>query len=73
MTDDRMSGMALIAGMAGSIITMAFHPTAHDLTTSGTFSSYDAAECCGSFAGFSVRANLIPGRPWADATLGLTQ
>jgi len=33
MTDDRMSGMALITGMAGSIITMAFHPTGHDLST----------------------------------------
>jgi hypothetical protein len=32
MTDDRMSGIALIAGMAGSIITMAFHPTGHDLS-----------------------------------------
>jgi hypothetical protein len=28
-----MSGIALIAGMAGSIITMALHPTAHDLGT----------------------------------------
>jgi hypothetical protein len=26
MTDDRMSGLALIAGSAGMIITMAFHP-----------------------------------------------
>ena len=33
MTDDRISGMALIIGMAGSIITMAFHPTGHDLST----------------------------------------
>lgn len=33
MTDDRKSGIALIAGMAGSIITMALHPTAHDLGT----------------------------------------
>ncbi|MBZ5508513.1 MAG: hypothetical protein LAO78_23900 [Acidobacteriia bacterium] len=33
MADNRMSGMALIAGMAGSIITMAFHPTGHDLVT----------------------------------------
>jgi hypothetical protein len=32
MTDDRMSGMALITGMAGSIITMALHPTGHDLS-----------------------------------------
>lgn len=33
MTDNRMSGMALIAGMLGTIITMALHPTARDLTT----------------------------------------
>jgi hypothetical protein len=31
MTDNRMSGAALIAGMTGFIITMAFHPTGHDL------------------------------------------
>jgi hypothetical protein len=31
MTDNRMSGAALIAGMIASIITMAFHPTAHDV------------------------------------------
>ena len=31
MTDDRKSGLALIAGMVGTIITMAFHPTGHDL------------------------------------------
>jgi hypothetical protein len=31
MTDNRMSGAALIAGMIGFIITMAFHPTGHDL------------------------------------------
>ena len=35
MTDDRKSGMALIAGMLGTIITMALHPTGHDLTTPG--------------------------------------
>lgn len=35
MTDDRMSGIALIAGMAGTIITMAFHPTGHDLVAPG--------------------------------------
>jgi hypothetical protein len=33
MTDNRMSGLALITGMAGSVITMAFHPTGHDLST----------------------------------------
>src|ERR1700759_3713807 len=31
MTDNRMSAAALIAGVIGTIITMAFHPTAHDL------------------------------------------
>ena len=31
MTDNRMSGAALIAGMVGFIITMALHPTGHDL------------------------------------------
>jgi len=35
MTDDRKSGLALIAGMLGTIITMALHPTAHDLTAPG--------------------------------------
>jgi hypothetical protein len=33
MTDNCMSALALITGMAGSIITMAFHPTGHDLST----------------------------------------
>jgi hypothetical protein len=33
MTDNRMSGAALIAGMIGFIITMAFHPTGHDLVS----------------------------------------
>src|ERR1051325_78194 len=35
MTDDRKSGLALIAGMTGTIITMALHPTGHDLTAPG--------------------------------------
>ncbi len=38
MTDDRKSGLALIAGMVGTIITMALHPTGHDLTA-GQFAS----------------------------------
>ena len=38
MTDDRKSGLALIAGMLGTIISMALHPTAHDLTM-GQFES----------------------------------
>jgi hypothetical protein len=33
MTDDRKSGIALITGMTGTIITMALHPTGHDLTS----------------------------------------
>ena len=33
MTDDRKSGIALITGMAGTIITMALHPTGHDLVS----------------------------------------
>lgn len=39
MTDDRKSGLALIAGMSGTIITMAFHPTGHDLIAPGQFAS----------------------------------
>jgi hypothetical protein len=35
MTDNRMSGLALILGAAGSIITMALHPTGHDLVAPG--------------------------------------
>jgi hypothetical protein len=31
MTDDRKSGLAFFIGMAGTIITMALHPTAQDL------------------------------------------
>ena len=37
MTDDRKSGIALITGMAGTIITMAFHPTGNDLVAPGKF------------------------------------
>ncbi len=33
MTDDRKSGIALITGMAGTIITMALHPTGQDLAS----------------------------------------
>jgi hypothetical protein len=33
MTDDRKSGIALITGMAGTIITMALHPTGRDLAS----------------------------------------
>jgi hypothetical protein len=37
MTDDRISGIALIAGSIASIITMSLHPTGHDLLTPGRF------------------------------------
>jgi hypothetical protein len=39
MTDDHKSGLALIAGMVGTIITMALHPTGHDLTAPGQLAS----------------------------------
>ena len=39
MTDDRKGGLALIAGMAGTIVTMAFHPSGHDLLAPGKFQS----------------------------------
>lgn len=39
MTDNRKSALALIIGMIGTIITMAFHPTGHDLMTSEHFNS----------------------------------
>jgi hypothetical protein len=35
MTDNRMSGLALILGSAGTIITMALHPTGHNLFAPG--------------------------------------
>jgi hypothetical protein len=35
MTDNRMSGLALILGSVGSIITMGLHPTGHDLQAPG--------------------------------------
>jgi|1185.fasta_scaffold19303_1 hypothetical protein len=34
MTDNRMSGLAFFIGMTGTIITMALHPTSHDVTGS---------------------------------------
>jgi hypothetical protein len=37
MTEDRKSGLALIAGSIGLIITMALHPTGHDLLAPGQF------------------------------------
>jgi hypothetical protein len=39
MTDDRKSGLALIAGSAAGIITMAMHPTGHDLLIPGHLES----------------------------------
>lgn len=35
MTNERVSGLALIAGSAGMIITMSLHPTGHDLFAPG--------------------------------------
>jgi len=35
MTNDRVSGLALIVGSAGMIITMSLHPTGHDLLAPG--------------------------------------
>ena len=37
MTDNRMGGLALIAGSVGSIITMSLHPTGRDLFAPGQF------------------------------------
>jgi hypothetical protein len=39
MTDERKSGLALIAGSAAGIITMALHPTGHDLLVPGHLES----------------------------------
>ena len=36
MNDDRKSGLALITGMLGTIITMAFHPTFNDVAGQGS-------------------------------------
>jgi hypothetical protein len=35
MSDDRMGGIALIAGAVGSLVVMALHPTGRDLLTAG--------------------------------------
>jgi hypothetical protein len=39
MTDNRKGGIAFIAGMVGTIVTMAFHPTGHDMLAPGKFQS----------------------------------
>jgi hypothetical protein len=39
MTDNRASGMALIAGSAALIITMAFHPTGHEMMSPDRFAA----------------------------------
>jgi hypothetical protein len=39
MTDNRKGGIAFIAGMVGTIVTMANHPTGHDLFAPGKFQS----------------------------------
>lgn len=35
MTDARKGGIALIAGAVGTLVTMAFHPSGHELRTAG--------------------------------------
>src|SRR5262249_54038726 len=39
MTDDRMGGIALIAGSVGSLLTMAFHPSGRDFFVPGQLDS----------------------------------
>ncbi len=39
MTDDRMGGIALIAGVVGGMVTMVLHPTGHDLLAPGRLAS----------------------------------
>jgi hypothetical protein len=39
MNDDRLGGIALIAGAIGGIVTMVLHPTGHDLLTPERFAS----------------------------------
>jgi len=39
MTDNRKGGIALISGTLGTIVTMALHPTGHDLLAPGRFQS----------------------------------
>jgi len=39
MTDDRMGGIALIAGATGAIVTMSIHPSGHDLFAPGQFAA----------------------------------
>lgn len=41
MTDDRRGGIALIAGAAGSIVTMSIHPTGHDLFAPDRFATME--------------------------------
>jgi hypothetical protein len=42
MTDEQKGGVALIAGAAGGLLTMALHPTGRDLMTPGHFASMAA-------------------------------
>ena len=39
MTDNRMAGLAMIAGSAGVIITLGLHPSGHGLFAPETFDS----------------------------------
>jgi hypothetical protein len=39
MNDDRLGGVALIAGTVAGLVTMSLHPTGHDLAAPGQFAS----------------------------------
>jgi hypothetical protein len=39
MNDDRLGGLALIAGAVAGLVTMSLHPTGHDLAAPGQFAS----------------------------------
>jgi hypothetical protein len=39
MNDDRLGGLALIAGAVAGLVTMSLHPTGHDLAAPGPFAS----------------------------------
>jgi hypothetical protein len=66
MTDDRKSGIALITGMAGTIITMALHPTGHDLTSGHAASTMQLNVAVHTLALVCVPILFL-------GTLGLTQ
>jgi hypothetical protein len=39
MSDHRLAGIALLAGVAGTLVTMLLHPSGHDLLRAGNFAS----------------------------------